>query len=172
MDWSLVNHLGFLAPFPDFLVQYHADCPHYFMYFLAGWWFYRLRDGLSDLAHTWLWNLVLGIAGFAVSQYLSTTYAMRAEASGFEWIRLAGFALYGVGAAYTTCGFIVFFRRYLGRPTQLGRYFADTALRICLVYLRLVSYLIWWIQPARTAWWGASFAGMVVVMGMALVWGI
>jgi peptidoglycan/LPS O-acetylase OafA/YrhL len=169
MGWSLANPLGFLAPFPDFLFQYHADCPHYFMYFLVGWWFYRLRDGLPDLARAWLWNLVLGIAGFAISQYLSSAYVMRTEATGFEWIRLAGFALYGVGAAYTTCGFIGFFQRYLDRPTRLGRYFADTALWIYLVHLPLIPYLIWWIQPARTAWWGASFAGMVVVTGVALV---
>ncbi|MHB8973117.1 MAG: acyltransferase family protein [Pirellulaceae bacterium] len=142
MGWSLANPLGFLAPFPDCLFQYFADWPHYFMYFLAGWWFYRLRDGLPDMARMWLWNIVLGIAGFAVSQYLSNAYASKTEATGFEWIRLAGFALYGVGAAYTTCGFIGFFQRYLDRPTRLGRYFVDTALWIYLVHLPLIPYLI------------------------------
>ena len=103
VGWSLANPIGFLAPFPDFLFQYYADVPYYFSYFLAGWWLYRLRDGLSDLARTWLWNLVLGIAGFAVSQRLSNAYAMQPGTASPEWIRLVAFALYGSGAAYTTC---------------------------------------------------------------------
>ena len=155
--------------FPDFLCQYYADGPYYFFYFLAGWWLYRLRGSLPDVARTWLWNLVIGIAGFAASQALADTYAMRADAPNFEWIRLGGFALYGVGTAYSTSGFLGFFQRFLDRPTRLGRYFADTALWIYLAHLPLIPYLIWWIEPGRTAWWGSTFAGMFVVTGVALV---
>ena len=163
------NPIGFLARFPGFLFQYYADVPYYFSYFLAGWWLYRLRDGLSDLARTWLWNLVLGIAGFAVSQRLSNAYAMQPGTASPEWIRLVAFALYGSGAAYTTCAFIGFFQRYLDRHTRVGRYFTDMALLIYLVHLPLIPHLIWWIQPSRSSWLGASLTGMLVVTGVALV---
>jgi hypothetical protein len=169
MGWSLANPIGFLAPFPDFLYEYHADVPYYFLCFLAGWWFFRLRDHLSDFGRTWLWSLVLGVAGFAVSQALSDRYFFQATSPHHDWIRLVGFAFYGTGAAYTTCAFLGFFQRYLDRPSPLGRYFVDTALWIYLVHLPLIPYLISWVQPSRTAWWGASLAGMVLVTGVALV---
>ncbi|MFO0887760.1 MAG: acyltransferase family protein [Isosphaeraceae bacterium] len=169
MGWSLANPLGFLAPFPDFLFQYFADTPYYFLYFLAGWWLYRARGGLDDLARTWLWNLVLGIAGFAASQSLANSYAFRSDVSHFQWIRLGGFALYGVGAAFTSCAFLGFFQRYLDRPTRAGRYFADTILWVYLAHLPLIPYLLWWIQPGRAAWWVDTLAGMVVVTGVSLV---
>ena len=169
VGWSLANPIGFLAPFPDFLFQYYADAPYYFLYFLAGWWLFRLRDGLPDLARSWLWSLVLGITGFAVSQQLSNDYAMQPGTAPPEWIRLVAFALYGSGAAYTTCAFVGFFQRYLDRPSRLGRYFADTALWIYLVHLPLIPYLIWWIQPTRSSWWGASLTGMILVTGVSLI---
>jgi hypothetical protein len=128
-----------------------------------------LRSGLPDLARTWLWNLVFGVAGFAASQALADTYASQANTPNVEWIRLGSFALYGVGTAYSACGFLGFFQRFLDRPTRLGRYFADTALWIYLVHLPLIPYVIWWIEPWRTAWWASSLAGMVIVTGATLV---
>jgi hypothetical protein len=167
--WSLSVPLGFWGAFPDFLVQYFADQPFYLCYFLAGWWFYRLRGGLSELARFWLWNMVLGVAGFAASQALYDNYAMRTDAPYFEWIRLGSFALYGLGTAYSTFGFLGFFQRFLDRPTKIGRYIADTALWIYLVHLPLIPYLLWWIEPWRSAWWASSIAGMIIVTGVTLV---
>lgn len=169
MGWSLANPIGFLAPFPDFFYQYYADVPYYFLYFLAGWWLHRLRDRLPDFGRVWLWSLVLGIAGFAASQALADRYALRTDLPHFAWIRVGAFALYGTGAAYTVCAFLGFFQRYLDRPSRASRYFADTALWIYLIHLPLIPYLMWWIQPSRSAWWSASLAGMILVTGVALV---
>jgi hypothetical protein len=169
MGWSLTNPMVFLAPFPDFVWQYQSDIPYYFLHFLAGWWLYRLRDRLADFGRAWLWSLVIGIAGFAASQALSDRYFSRPDAAYYEWLRIGSFALYGVGAAYTACGFLGFFQRYLDRPSQASRYFADTALWIYLIHMPLIPYLIWWIQPSRTAWWSASLAGMVLVTAVSLV---
>lgn len=169
MGWSLTNPVGFMGAFPDFLFQYYSDVPFYFFYFLAGWWLFRLRDGLPDLARIWLWNLVLGVGGFAASQALSDAYAMRPDTRYYDWIRHGSFVLYAMGTAFSACGFLGFFQRFLDRPTRLGRYFADTALWIYLVHLPLIPYLIWWIEPSRAAWWGSSLAGMILVTGVCLV---
>lgn len=169
MGWSLTNPIGFSAAFPDFLLQYFADEPYYFLYFLAGWWLFRMRAQLPDMAQHWLGSLVLGVIAFAISQRLASTYALRTDATYYQAIRWGSFALYGAGAAYSTCGFIGFFQKYLDRPTAVGRYFADTALWIYLAHLPLIPYLMWWVQPANSAWWTASLAGMVIVTGVALV---
>jgi hypothetical protein len=169
MGWSLTNPMVFLAPFPDFVWQYQSDIPYYFLHFLAGWWLYRLRDRLGDFGRAWLWSLVIGIAGFAASQALSDRYFSRPDIAYFEWLRLGSFALYGVGAAYTACGFLGFFQRYLDHPSRASRYFADTALWIYLIHMPLIPHLIWWIQPSRTAWWGASLAGMILITAVSLV---
>lgn len=169
MGWSLTNPMVFLAPFPDFLWQYQPDVPYYFLHFLAGWWLFRSRACLNEFGHAWLWSLVIGIAGFAASQALSDRFSARPDTPSFEWIRIGAFALYGVGAAYTATGFLGFFQRYLNRPSRASRYFADTALWIYLIHMPLIPYLIWWIQPSRTAWWGATLAGIVLVTGVALV---
>ena len=56
-----------------------------------------------------------------------------------------------------------------GPATRVGRYFTDMALWIYLVHLPLIPHLIWWIQPSRSSWLGASLTGMLVVTGVALV---
>jgi len=169
MGWSLANPHGFMGGFPDFLVQYYPDQPFYFLYFVAGWWLYRLNSGFPKLAGYWLWNLTLGVAAFAVSRHLSNTWSVRPDAAGYAWIRVVAFALYGIGSACSTCGFIGFFLRFLDHPTRIGRYFADTALWIYLIHLPLIPYLIWWAQPSSGPWWTGSLAGMVVVTGVSLV---
>ena len=169
VGWSLANPIGFSGAFPDFLLQYYADEPFYLCYFLAGWWFFRLKDSLPDLARYWLWNFVLGIVGFAASQALSDAYAMQHDMPHYQWIRLGSFALYGLGTAYSTFGFLGFFQRFLNRPTKIGRYIADTALWIYLAHLPLIPYLLWWFEPWRSAWWASSIAGMVIVTGVTLV---
>jgi hypothetical protein len=167
--WALANPIGFLAPFPDFMYQYHPDLPHYFVYFLTGWYLYRLRSGLDDLIRSWLWCLALGIACFVASQRLSNAYAFRPDAPHIAWIRLGSFALYSVGAAFNTFAFVGFFQRYLNKPTRLGRYLADTILWVYLVHIPLIPFLLGWIQPGRAPWWVDSLAGMALITGVALL---
>lgn len=166
--WALANPIGFMAPFPDFMYQYHPDLPHYFVYFLTGWCLYRLRGGLDDLTRSWLWCLTLGIACFVFSQRLSNAYAFRPDAPDIAPIRLGGFALYSVGAALCAFAFLGFFQRYLNRPTRLGRYLADTILWVYLIHIPLIPFLLGWIQPGRAPWWVDSLAGTVVITGVAL----
>jgi surface polysaccharide O-acyltransferase-like enzyme len=164
-DWTLENPAGFLATFPDCLVQYFSDLPLYGVYFLAGWWLFRLRDELPSIAKYWLWNLVLGIAGFAISRSLFTNHGMQPDAAHY---RLAAFTLYAVSAACSGMGLLGFFQRYLDRPTRAGKYFSDTILWIYLVQIAIIPHILPWIQSDRTAWWEASFAGMLMVTLIAL----
>ena len=168
-DWTVENPAGFFATLPDCFVQYFSDLPVYFIHFLAGWWFFRLRDGLPFVAKNWLWNLALGIAGFAISQSLYSTHGMQASAPNFAQYRLAAFALYTVGAACSGMGLLGLFQRYLNRPTTLGKYFTDTILWIYLAQLAIIPHILPWIQSDRTSWWEASLAGMVMVTAIALV---
>lgn len=168
MGWSLANPLGFLGVFPDFLLQYYADWPHYGLYFLVGWWLFRRRADLISLEAHWKWAVALGVAGFWASQWLADAYARQTEDPHYAWIRLAGFALYGVGAAYSAFGFLGFFQRYLNQPSRIGRYLADTALWVYLVHLPLIPYVIGWVEPWRTSWWEATLGGMLLVTGICL----
>jgi hypothetical protein len=168
MGWSLMNPGGFMGTFPDFIWQYFPDLPFYFIYFMCGWWFFRLRRTLDDVARPWLWNLTIGVVAFAVSQWLSDKYSFQA-APAQNWIRIGGFALYGVGSAYSAFGLIGLFQRFLDRPTRLGRYFTDTMLWVYLVQLAIIPHVIGWVEPSRTSWWEASLAGMILVTGIALV---
>lgn len=167
--WSLANPIGFMGAFPDFLVQVYADQPFYLLYFLGGFWLYRLRSALPDLTQGWLWNLVLGIAAFVASQELSTRYAWSVARDGGEWIRWVSFALYAIGTASSGLGWLGMFQRYFDRPTASGRYLADTALWVYLVHLPLIPYLMWWVQPNSGPWWASSLAGVVLVTGVSLV---
>lgn len=168
MDWTVGNPVGFLATFPDCLVQYFSDFPLYFSYFLAGWWFFRLRDALPAVARHWLWNLTLGIAGFAISQSIYRAHGMQPNAPQYAHYRLAAFALYAIGAACSGMGLLGFFQRYFDRPTRAGQYFTETILWIYLVQLAIIPHILPWIQSERTAWWEASIAGVVVVTAIAL----
>lgn len=180
MDWSLMNPAGFSGVFPDFVLQYFPDQPYYFLYFLAGWFLFRLREGLQAFARPWLWNLVLGIAGFALAQALYDRYAPTPSFPFFgmmpapavaapEGIRLAAFALYAVGAAYSGFGLLGLFQKFFDRPSKLGQYFTDTMLWVYLVQLPLIPYLARWVDYQNTSWWAATLGGMVLVTGVALV---
>ena len=116
---------------------------------------------------------IMGIlqAAFFVRAFLlgRAAVAMRTDMPHYQWIRLGSFALYGLGTACSRLGFLGFFQRFLNRPTKTGRYIADTALWIYLAHLPLIPYLLWWIEPSRSAWWASSLAGIVVVTGVTLV---
>lgn len=168
MGWSLANPHGFLGAFPDFLLQYYPDWPHYAFYFAAGWWMFLNRDVLTSFERQWKWSLAIGVIGFALSQWLASRYGMNPAYTNSGWVRLAAFALYGVGAAYSVLGFLGVFQRYLNWPNSVVRYFADTALWVYLVHLPLIPYVIGWVEPWRTSWWEASIGGMLVVAGASL----
>jgi hypothetical protein len=167
-DWTLENPAGFMAVLPDCFVQYYSDFPLYFLYFLAGWWFFRLRDGLPSVARYWLWNLALGIAGFALSQALNNGHGAQPNAAHYAQYRLAAFTLYAIGGACSGLGLLGFFQRFLDRPTRLGKYFTDTMLWVYLVQIAIIPHVLPWIQSDRTAWWEATLAGVVVVTAIAL----
>jgi hypothetical protein len=180
-DWQLMNPGGFSGVFPDFLAQYFADLPFYFLYFLFGWWFFRLRRELDAIGRPWLLNLTLGVAAFAIARSLNGKYnAMPAFGFGFgmpgasqgaapEWARLTAFGLCALGAAYSGFGLLGLFQKYLDRPTRFGKYFTDTMLWIYLVQLALIPYVANWVDYNNTSWWEATLAGMAVVTGLALV---
>jgi glucan biosynthesis protein C len=169
MGWSLANPHGFLGTFPDFMLQYYPDQPFYLLYFLAGWWLFRMNDGLADISRFWLWNLTIGILGFAVARYLSTQYSFQTTHPWYQWLRTGTFFCYSLAAAHSAAGFIGLFQRFLDRPSRLGKYFADTALWIYLIHLPMIPYLIWWAQPSSGPWWVASLGGMIVITMAALV---
>jgi hypothetical protein len=167
-DWTVENPAGFLATFPDCLVQYFSDLPLYFFYFLAGWWLYRVRDELPSVAKYWLWNLVLGIIGFALSRSLFRNHGMQSGAAHYQQIRLAAFALYAVSAACSGMGLLGFFQRFLDRPTRAGKYFSDTILWIYLSQIAIIPHILPWIQSDRATWWEASIVGIILVTLVAL----
>jgi hypothetical protein len=181
MDWTLMNPAGFSGVFPDVAVQYFPDQPYYFLYFLAGWFLFRLREDLAAVGRPWLLNLVLGIAGFAISQAMYDRYAPAPAFLGFGFfppaapvaapggVQLLAFALYAVGAAYSGFGLLGLFQKFFDRPTKLGQYFTDTMLWVYLVQLPLIPYLARWVDYANTSWWEATLGGMVLVTGVALV---
>jgi hypothetical protein len=181
-DWTLMNPGGFSGVFPDVVIQYFADLPFYFFYFLAGWFLFRVRDHLPSVGGPWLWNLVLGIAAFAISQALYTRYAP--PALGFfnffapaapaappapEGVQLLAFGLYAVGAAFSGFGLLGLFQKHFNRPTRLWQYFADSMLWVYLVHLPLIPYLGRWVDYANTSWWEATLGGMVLVTVASLV---
>jgi branched-subunit amino acid transport protein len=181
MDWTLTNPAGFSGVFPDFLAQYFVDLPFYFLYFLFGWWFFRLRASLDSVARPWLFNLSLGITAFAVSQALYDNFNPAPAFGGFGFpvpavhpaapaaIRLLAFALYAVGSAYSGFGLLGLFQKYLDRPTRFGRYFTDTMLWVYLVQLAIIPYLANWVDYNNTSWWEATLGGVIAVTAIALV---
>ena len=137
--WTLGRAAGIPATFPDFLFQYQPDMPFYLGYFLAGWWLYRLREGLPEVARLWLPTLVLGTIADVAAAFLSESYADRTGTAASALIRIGGFSLYAIGGAYTSFGFVGFFQQYVNRPTRLGRYLADTAFWVYLAHQELLQ---------------------------------
>jgi surface polysaccharide O-acyltransferase-like enzyme len=167
-DWTFENPAGFLATLPDCLVQYYTDFPLYFLYFIAGWWFFRLRDALPHIGKHWLRNLAVGIGAFAISRAIFGAHGMQADGPHYHSCRMVAIALYAVGAAYSAMGLLGLFQRYFDRQTAFGKYFAETMLWVYLVHLAIIPHVLPWIQSERTAWWEATIAGVVVVTAIAL----
>jgi hypothetical protein len=178
--WSLTNPAGFLGTFPDIFHQYFIDLPFYFLYFLFGWWFYRLRANLGAIAKPWLFNFCLGVTAFALSQSLYDHYGpppmpfwravapAAASPAPSVFVRLLAFGLYALGAAYSGFGLLGLFQKYLDRPTKVARYFTDTMLWVYLVQLALIPYLASWVDYNHTSWWEATMGGVLLVTAVAL----
>ena len=164
--FALGRAAGIPATFPDFLLAYQPDMPFYLGYFLAGWWLFRMRDLLPDVARLWLPALLFGTLGHFAAISLSGAFADGGK-PGTDLIRLGGFSLYAIGAAYTTFGFLGFFRR-MSTGRRAGRYLADTAFWVYLVHQELLqgplSHLL---GPLRTSGWSKSLLAFVLATGIA-----
>jgi surface polysaccharide O-acyltransferase-like enzyme len=167
--WSLGTGEGILGVFPDVLYRYQADMPFYFLYFLAGWGLYRLRDRLPDVARLWLPCLALGCLAFVAAGVASGVFRARTEMPYYGLIRLGGYVVSAVGSAYLAWGFIGFFQRYLDRPNRIGRYLADTAFWVYLVHQKLLNPMVDWLAPWHLYWWAQALIASAAATAAALV---
>ena len=185
-NWSLTNPQGFSGVFPDFIIQIFQfkDLTFYFIYFLFGWWFFRLRDSLFSVAKPWIFNLFIGIVAFAASQALYDKYHPITPAGAFGFgfampqtsavkipahAEMIAFLLYALGSAYSGFGLLGFFQKYLDRPTVIGKYFTDTMLWVYLTQLAIIPYVGNWVDYNNTSWWEATLGGVVLVTAISLV---
>jgi Acyltransferase family len=168
IGWSLGMAAGIFANFPDALFQYHADMPFYFAYFLAGWWLYRLRDSLPDVACLWLPSMILGCIAFVVAGGVSAVFAAQTDLPHYGLIRLGGYAIYATGTAFLAWGFLGFFQRFVDRPTRVGRYLADTAFWVYLAHQELLQPVVGWLAPLHLYWWAQALLASVMATAAAL----
>lgn len=147
-NWSLGLATAISNVFPDVLFRYQPDWPFYFVYFLAGWWLYRMRHGLGDVAENWLPCLLIGTVAHVAAVVISESCAPRTGLPNYNLVRLGSYTIYALGGAYTAFGLLGFFQRFLDRPTRIGRYLADTAFWVYLVHQGLLTrYAIGWVSP-------------------------
>jgi hypothetical protein len=167
--WSLGTAEGVFGTFPDVLFQYQTDMPFYLAYFLAGWWLYRLRESLPDVARLWLPSLGVGCVAFADACSVSVVFAAQTGLPHYGLIRLGGYALYAVGSAYLAWGFLGFFQRYVDRPSRVGRYLADTAFWVYLAHQEILEPAVRWITPLHFPWWGQALLASALTTAATLV---
>jgi fucose 4-O-acetylase-like acetyltransferase len=169
--WTLGLASGIWLPFPDFFYTFPLDMIFYALYFLCGWWLHRERDALPTISSCWFPCLVIGLAAFAGSAYLSDTYSRQNQLPNYERIRLAGYALYTVAGAYTTFAFLGFFQMFVNHPTRVGRYLADTAFWIYLIHQPLLLPVLRWLGPVGLSWWlQAPLATLLTTMAALLLY--
>ena len=168
--WSLGLASGIGRGFPDFLWQLEVDMPFYGIYFLIGWLLHRMRDELPAVALGWWINLAIGFSMFVVANFLSRSYAMQTSLPYYGSLRLFGYGLYAVGAAYLAWGFLGTFQRFLDRPSSLGRYLADTALWVYLLHQALLFPFLAWLAPFKLSWWvnGGLATGMTIAASLLI----
>ena len=158
-----------LGVVPDVLFQYQRDMPFYLAYFLTGWWLYRLREGLPDVARLWLPSLLVGGLAFVAAGFVSGTFAAQTDLPHHGLIRLGGYALYAVGSAYLAWGFLGFFQHHLDRPSRIGRYLADTAFWVYLVHQTILGRTLRYIPPLPLPWWGQALLASALTTAAALL---
>ena len=134
--------------FPDVLFRYDPDWPYFFTYFLAGWWLYRNRIHLNDIAKYWLIALPVGLGAHVVCSQFSGGNPFAPGPRLDVTTQLWRYFLFGISVAGTSFGMLGFFQRYLDRPTKITRYLADTAFWIYLVHQDLLNKLVLgWVRP-------------------------
>ena len=168
--WSLGFASGIGRGFPDFLWHLEIDMPFYGTYFLVGWLLHRMRANLPAVAAGWWINLAIGLSSFVGANTLSRFYAMQTSLPNYGVLRLVGYGLYAIGAAYLAWGFLGTFQRFLDRPSAIGRYLADTALWVYLAHQALLFPFLAWLAPFKLSWWihGSLATGMTIAASLLL----
>ena len=151
--WSLGLCPAIFRGFPDFLLHIDPDMGFYFLFFLAGWWLFSVRQELPRLSDTWILNAVVGFAAFVAATLLSATYSPQPDLPYYGLIRMTGCLLYCVGSAATSFAFLGVFMRFLDRPIFAWRYLADTALWVYLIHQPLVLIGLAIVRPWNFVWW-------------------
>ena len=147
MGWGLPLASGIGGQFPDFFFQYQPDWPFYFAYFMAGWWMYRERENFPAVGRIWLPLLALGIATYVAFRFFAMRYERQTQLTNYGQLRILGYGLFTVAAAYTSWGLVGLFQRHFDRPSRVGRYFAETALWIYLVHQDILGPLARGLRP-------------------------
>ena len=166
--WGLGLASGIGGEFPDFLSQYQPDWPFYFAYFMAGWWLYRMRDLLPIVGRSWLPILAFGIAVYVASRWFSGRFSPQTRLPRYELLRVAGYGLSAVAAAYTSWGLVGLFQRHLDRPTWVGRYFSELALWIYLVHQDLLGPIIRVLRPLQLGFVTEGLLSTVLTIAVAV----
>ena len=151
------------------LFQYQRDMPFYLTYVLAGWWLYRVREALPDLARSWFRNLAVGCFVFALSRVLSRHFITRTDLAYHGHIRLLSYATYAIGSAHLCWGFLGVFQKYLDRPGRIWKYLADAALWIYLTHLIILDKVLVCLAPLVLPWWGRASAASTLAVAVAIV---
>lgn len=167
--WGLGLASGIFRSFPAFLYHLEPDMPFYYLYFLCGWWLHRRRDSLPAVARLWLPALVVGIAAHAVAVSLSARYAHQRGIAHHDAIRAATYAVYAIGSAFTSFGFLGLFQKYLDRPTRAGRYLADSAFWVYFVHLPLLVPMLDLLGGLGLPWWAQGGLVALATTAVALV---
>jgi glucan biosynthesis protein C len=160
--WFLGLAPAIFRAFPDFVFNLDPDMAFYFAYFLTGWWLHRERIGLPGVARAWLPNLLIGLGAFWIASGLE--FQARQETgplammtgSGGGNIKVIAYAIYCLGSACTSFGFIGVFLRYLDYPSRTWRYLADTALWVYLIHQPLVLIGLAGARPFNLTWWALT----------------
>lgn len=156
--------------FPDVLFRYDRDWPYFFTYFLTGWWLYRNRIHLKDIARYWIIALPVGIGAHVVCTTFAGGNPFQPGPSLSVGMRYWRYFIFGVSVAATSFGFLGFFQRFLNRPTRVTRYLADTAFWIYLVHQDLLNKLVLnWIRPWSLPGLLQGIVATIITCAIALV---
>ena len=156
--------------FPDVVFRYDRDWPYFFTYFLAGWWLFRNRIHLEDIARYWYIALPIGLGAHWVCTEFSGGNPFQPGPELTVGIRFLRYLLFGISVAGTSFGMLGFFQRYLNRPTRVTRYLADTAFWIYLVHQDLLNKVVLnWVRPWALPGLLQGIVATLVTCGLALI---
>ncbi len=156
--------------FPDVLFRYDRDWPYFFTYFLAGWWLFRNRIHLEDIARYWYIALPIGLGAHWVCTEFSGGNPFQPGPELTVGIQFLRYLLFGISVAGTSFGMLGFFQRYLNRPTRVTRYLADTAFWIYLVHQDLLNKVVLnWVRPWALPGLLQGIVATLITCGLALI---